>query len=134
MNKKGFKGFGPGLICLGKQYAEHTTFEEKGGEICRKGMMHYCVNPFNVLDHYPLINEDCKLNEFAEVEAMAEPVTDDGKEFATFVGRAVFAERRGRRRVVFDFSFFRFLFFRLGGRRFGGGDDETERQFGGIGR
>ena len=106
MNKKGFKGFSPGLICRGKQYAEHTTFEEKGGEICSKGMMHYCVNPFDVLDHYPLINEDCKLNEFAEVEAMAEPVTDDGRKFATkklHVGAKL--DFKGFVKACFDFVY-----------------------------
>ena len=82
-NRKGYKGFGKGLVCKGKKYAENTTFEEKGGNICEAGMMHYCVNPFNVLDHYPLIGIDGNINEFAEVEAIEAPVTDDGKKFAT---------------------------------------------------
>ena len=105
-NKKGFKGFAPGLICREKQYAEHTTFEEKGGEICNEGMMHYCVNPFNVLDHYPLINKDCKLNEFAEVEAMAEPVTDDGRKYATkklHIGAKL--DLKGFVKACFDFVY-----------------------------
>ena len=29
---KGYKGFEPGLICKGKQYAENTVFEEEKGE------------------------------------------------------------------------------------------------------
>ena len=34
---KGFKGFNPGLVCRGKQYAENTVFEEeKADEIVKK--------------------------------------------------------------------------------------------------
>ena len=35
---KGYKGFEPGLICRGKQYAENTVFEEEEAEICSYGM------------------------------------------------------------------------------------------------
>lgn len=54
-NTKGFKAFTPGLVCKGKQYAENTDFEEASGDICGKGMMHYCVSPFDCLDYYPLV-------------------------------------------------------------------------------
>jgi hypothetical protein len=83
MNEKGYKAFGKGLVCKGKQYAENTTYEEQGGEICHAGMMHYCVNPLDVLDYYPLIDDNGDLTEFAEVTSEEEPVTDDGKKFAT---------------------------------------------------
>jgi hypothetical protein len=79
---KGYKGFEPGLICRGKQYAGNTVFEEESAEICSSGM-HFCENPFDVLDHYPLINDKCEINEFAEVEALDEAKTDDGKKFCT---------------------------------------------------
>ena len=39
---KGYKGFGKGLVCRGKQYAENTVFEEYDAEICRSGM-HFCA-------------------------------------------------------------------------------------------
>ena len=78
---KGYKGFEPGLICRGKQYAENTVFEEDGAEICKKGM-HFCENPFDVLDHYGFVS-DGKVNDFAEVEALADTKTDDGKKFCT---------------------------------------------------
>ena len=81
-NRKGFKAFEPGLICRGKQYAENTDFEEAGGNICGKGMMHYCVNPFDCLDHYPLVNSKGEISDFATVEALEDPITDDGKKFA----------------------------------------------------
>ena len=81
-NRKGFKAFEPGLICRGKQYAENADFEEAGGNICGKGMMHYCVNPFDCLDHYPLVNSKGEPSDFATVEALEDPITDDGKKFA----------------------------------------------------
>ena len=71
-----------GLICRGKQYAENTVFEEEDAVVCRKGM-HFCVNPFDVLDHYGLVNEDGGFNDFAEVEAMDECLTDDNKKYCT---------------------------------------------------
>ena len=79
---KGYKAFEPGLICRGKHYAENTTFEEEGGKLCGAGMMHYCTNPLDCLDYYPLLNDDCTLNDFAEVVAEEAPV-GDGKKYAT---------------------------------------------------
>ena len=79
---KGFKGFEKGLICRGKQYAENTVFEEETAEICNSGM-HFCENPFDVLDHYDLVNSDGSFNDFAEVEALAEVKTDDNKKYCT---------------------------------------------------
>ena len=79
---KGYKGFGKGLVCRGKQYAENTVFEEDKAVICKKGM-HFCKNPFDVLEYYPLINDECELNEFAEVEALDDAKTDDDKKFCT---------------------------------------------------
>ena len=75
---KGFKGFNPGLECRGKRYAENTVFKEDKAEICAAGM-HFCENPFDVLDHYDLVREDGSFNDFAEVEALADTETDDGK-------------------------------------------------------
>ena len=79
---KGYKGFNKGLICRGKQYAENTVFEEDDAIICEKGM-HFCVDPLEVLNYYPMFNENGEENEFAEVEALDEPVTDDGKKYAS---------------------------------------------------
>ena len=79
---KGYKGFNPGLICKGKQYQENTVFEEPEAKICEKGM-HFCENPFDVLDYYDLIRSDGTPNEFAEVEALDEPKTDDRKKFCS---------------------------------------------------
>ena len=79
---KGYKGFNPGLICKDKQYQENTVFEEPEAKICEKGM-HFCENPFDVLDYYDLIRSDGTPNEFAEVEALDEPKTDDRRKFCS---------------------------------------------------
>ena len=70
-NFKGYKGFSKGLVCRGKQYAENTVFEEPSAVICKKGM-HYCENPFDVLDYYDLVNTDGSFNDFAENSRMYE--------------------------------------------------------------
>ena len=80
-HKKGYKGFNKGLICRGKQYAEHTTFEEDKAAICQSGM-HFCENPLAVFEYYPPADKDGNLNEYAEVEA-DEACTDDGIKFCT---------------------------------------------------
>ena len=79
---KGYKGFKKGLICRGKQYAENTVFEEDSAVICESGM-HFCEDPFEVLNYYPLVNDDGTENEFAKVEALDEVNTDDNKKFVT---------------------------------------------------
>ena len=79
---KGYKGFSKGLVCRGKQYAENTVFEEEKAVICHSGM-HFCENPLDVLDYYPLIADNGEPNEFAEVEALADVDTDDKKKYTT---------------------------------------------------
>ena len=83
MGEKGYKAFDPGLICRGKQYTENTTFEESGNvAACKEGMMHYCQNPFDCLNHYDLVNSDGKFSDFAEVEALGD-IKRDGTKSAT---------------------------------------------------
>ena len=79
---KGYKGFEPGLVCKGKQYAENTVFKEDKAEPCARGM-HFCEDPFEVLNYYPIIDNNGNFNEFAEVEALDTPATDNGKKFAS---------------------------------------------------
>ena len=79
---KGYKGYGKGLICRGKQYAVGAVFEEGSAEICKSGM-YFCKNPLDILDYYPLIDANGNLTEFTEVEALDDPKTDDGKKFCT---------------------------------------------------
>ena len=79
---KGYKAFEKGMICLGKQYAENTVFEEENAAICESGM-HFCKEPLDVLEYYPLVNANGNMSEFAEVESLDEAVTDDDKKFCT---------------------------------------------------
>ena len=79
---KGYKAFKKGMMCLNKQYAENTVFEEEEADVCQKGM-HFCKNPMDCLDYYPLIDDDGNVVEIAEVEALDECKTDDNKKFCT---------------------------------------------------
>ena len=82
-NAKGYKAFNPGMICKDKQYAENTDYEEVDGTICEKGMMHYCVNPFDVLNFYDLVDESGKFSDFAEVKALDQPISGSYGKFST---------------------------------------------------
>ena len=75
---KGYKGFEKGLVCRGKQYAENTVFEEDDAEICKSGM-HFCALPHQVFVHY----SPGENHEFAEVEALDDPVTDDDAKYCS---------------------------------------------------
>lgn len=79
---KGYKGFHKGMICRGKQYTENTVFEEPEANICENGM-HFCKNPFDVLDYYDFMDYNGEFNEFAEVEALDEVKTDDCQKYCT---------------------------------------------------
>ena len=67
---KGYKAFNKNFSCKGKQYEENTTYEENGDSICDAGVMHFCENPFDVLDYYPLVDDNGDFSEFAEVESV----------------------------------------------------------------
>ena len=82
-NMHGFKAYEPGLICRGHKYEENTVYKKSGHGICVPGVTHYCVNPFDVLDYYPLVQPDGQFSDFTTVEAIDPPVTDDNKKFAT---------------------------------------------------
>ena len=77
---KGYKAFRKGMVCRGKQYEENKIFEEEDAKVCEKGM-HFCKRPLDVLDYYPLVDVDGNMTEFAEVEALDNPVTDDNKKY-----------------------------------------------------
>ena len=103
---KGYKAFGPGMICREKQYAENTIFEEESTVICESGM-HFCKEPLDVLEHYPLVNNDGEITEFAEVEALDEPVTDDNKKYCTKklkIGAKISFAKLVQASVNFDFK------------------------------
>ena len=68
-----YKAFNPDFTCKGKHY------KENGNEICEAGVMHYCENPFDVLDYYPLVNENGEISEFAEVEPLGKVFKRENK-------------------------------------------------------
>ena len=77
---KGYKAFNKDMSCRGKQYQENTVYEEEGAvTCCRPGVMHFCETPMEVLDYYPLIDDDGEFTEFAEVEALDSVLTDGTK-------------------------------------------------------
>ena len=83
---KGYKGFYPGLICEPdnehkKQYAENTVYEKDKAECCKSGM-HFCKYPLDVFRYYPPAT-DKGVSEYAEVEALDEPVTDDESKYCS---------------------------------------------------
>ena len=80
---KGYKAFYKGMICNGKQYQENTVYEEDGADgCCNAGVMHFCETPFDVLNYYPLVDDNGEFSEFAEVEAL-DKVHADGTKRAT---------------------------------------------------
>ena len=76
---KGFKGFNKDMTCRGKKYEENTTYEENGTDICSAGVMHFCKNPWDVLNYYPIVNENGEISEFADVEAQGELFEQEDK-------------------------------------------------------
>ena len=81
---KGYKAFKKGLICDPTdknpfQFAENTVFEqEEEATVCKSGF-HFCENPLDTLDYYPLIDVNGDLTEFAEVEALDDVKTEGNK-------------------------------------------------------
>ena len=82
MGMKGFKRFEKDFSCRGKQYEENMTYEEHGVGCCHKGVMHFYEDPWDVLNHYDLVDSNGNFSEFAEVEALGQ-VWNDGEKRAT---------------------------------------------------
>ena len=58
------------------------TYEEHGVGCCHKGVMHFYEDPWEVLNHYDLVDSNGNFSEFAEVEALGQ-VWNDGEKRAT---------------------------------------------------
>ena len=81
---KGYKAYNKGLICRNKQYKIGEVFEEDRAEACLCGM-HYCENPLDCLDHYPLIDDNGEIVEMTEVEDLDSKnrKTENNRKFCT---------------------------------------------------
>ena len=79
---KGYKGYDNNLQCRGKQYEIGKEYTEPSAVACESGI-HFCENPFDVWNYYPLQNG----NRFTEVDGSGELSTheDDSKVAATNV-------------------------------------------------
>ncbi|QHT61725.1 hypothetical protein GXP70_18255 [Paenibacillus lycopersici] len=76
---KGVKAFGAGFQCRGFQFKENEVFEVTDlPRACRRGF-HFCENPLDTLDYYPLIDDAGIVTEFAEVEALGDVDTEENK-------------------------------------------------------
>ena len=97
----GFKGFDKNLECRGFKFEEGKEYEHKGDvRPCSSGF-HFCANPADVLDYYPLVDRDGNLNRFAKIEASGEVISEKDKsacskikikaelKFPSFVGKLI---------------------------------------------
>ena len=74
-----YKGFDKDLKCRNFQFEVGKEYSEKGDIKCCKNGFHCCENPFDVLNFYPIIDENCNLNRFCEVEGSGREDSDDKK-------------------------------------------------------
>ena len=63
-----YKGFDKDLKCSGFQYEVGKEYTQEGEIKCCSNGFHCCENPFEVLDYYPIIDNDGNVNRFCEVE------------------------------------------------------------------
>ena len=65
---KMYKGFDKDLKCRGFQFEVGKEYLHKGGvKVCVSGF-HCCENPFDVLNFYPIVDDNGNFNRFCEVE------------------------------------------------------------------
>ena len=79
MSKKkiiGYKGFNKNLQCREMQFEVGKEYKVDGEIKCCENGLHFCPNPFDVLDFYPFIDDDGNLNRFAKVEGSGKVDTE----------------------------------------------------------
>ena len=74
-----YKGFDKDLKCRNFQFEVGKEYSESGDIKCCQNGFHCCANPFDVLDFYSIIDDDCNLNRFCEVEGSGKEDSDDKK-------------------------------------------------------
>lgn len=78
----GYKGFDINFQCKGKQYEINSVFEEDEAILNLKGL-HYCSNPINVLNYYPILDCNGYFNRYAKVESLSEDDPFDEYKFCS---------------------------------------------------
>ena len=81
--------------------------EENGNGVCKSGVMHFCENPFDVLDYYPLVDDECNVAEFAEVEALGDTFKKSGADDKTATNKLHIGAKlnlKGFIKACIDFS------------------------------
>lgn len=101
---KGYKGFNKDMTCKGKQYEENTTYEENGNGICSAGVMHFCKNPWDVLNYYPIVNKNGEISEFADVESQGELFEQEDKSATTKLHIGAKLGLKGFLKACIDFT------------------------------
>jgi hypothetical protein len=71
-----YKGFDKNLKCRDFQFEVGKEYSESGDIKCCHNGFHCCENPFDVLAFYPIIDDDCNLNRFCEVEGSGKEDSD----------------------------------------------------------
>ncbi|MBR1536012.1 MAG: hypothetical protein IJ630_03645 [Treponema sp.] len=74
-----YKGFDKDLKCRGFQFEVGKEYSESGDIKCCENGFHCCENPFDVFDFYPIIDDDCNLNRFCEVEGSGKADKEEEK-------------------------------------------------------
>lgn len=83
----GFKGFDKDLVCSPpgsrQAYEVGKTYEFAEAKLCETGG-HFCLDPFDVWKHYPVLDDEANLNRFAEVEGadVSDETSGDSKRVA----------------------------------------------------
>ena len=102
---KYYKAFNHDMTCRDKQYEENTVYEENGTEICKPGMIHFCEDPFDTLEYYPLVDSEGRIGEWAEVEPLSEVIKDDRKSASSKIKIGAKLGLKGFIKACIDFTF-----------------------------
>jgi hypothetical protein len=81
----GFKAADADLKCRDHQFEVGQTYTIEGEPVhCARGF-HFCQNPLDVLNYYPLVRDDGKLTRFMSVVASKTVLTDGDKSVSTAI-------------------------------------------------
>jgi hypothetical protein len=93
------------MQCQGFQFELDKEYEEKGEiELCKKGF-HACESPLDVLDYYPLVDDNGNLNRFFEVEQSGDIKSDSDKTVSSHIKIKVEIKLPGLIKASIDFLF-----------------------------